>query len=161
MSTIHTIDAVEVVTRLRKMGLTDYDIASTVGTTISQRLLRKICPHCRREREFTDYEKDVIKKIGEKYDYKFNIEGVKTYDAVGCEKCNNSGYYDRVGIFEVLNMDDDIKELIMEGKSSIEIRKKAMEKDYRPLIVVGVNKVIQGETNLGELNKKLIIFNNL
>lgn len=161
LSTIHTIDAVEVVTRLRKMGLTDYDIASTVGTTISQRLLRKICPHCRREREFTDYEKDVIKKIGEKYDYKFNIEGVKTYDAVGCEKCNNSGYYDRVGIFEVLNMDDDIKELIMEGKSSIEIRKKAMEKDYRPLIVDGVNKVIQGETNLGELNKKLIIFNNL
>ena len=58
-------------------------------------------------------------------------------------------------------MDDDIKELIMEGKSSIEIRKKAMEKDYRPLIVDGVNKVIQGETNLGELNKKLIIFNNL
>lgn len=161
LSTIHTIDAVEVVTRLRKMGLTDYDIASTVGTTISQRLLRKICPHCRREREFTDYEKDVIKKIGEKYDYKFNIEDVKTYDAVGCEKCNNSGYYDRVGIFEVLNMDDDIKELIMEGKSSIEIRKKAMEKDYRPLIVDGVNKVIQGETNLGELNKKLIIFNNL
>ena len=161
LSTIHTIDAVEVVTRLRKMELTDYDIASTVGTTISQRLLRKICPHCRREREFTDYEKDVIKKIGEKYDYKFNIEGVKTYDAVGCEKCNNSGYYDRVGIFEVLNMDDDIKELIMEGKSSIEIRKKAMEKDYRPLIVDGVNKVIQGETNLGELNKKLIIFNNL
>ena len=161
LSTIHKIDAVEVVTRLRKMGLTDYDIASTVGTTISQRLLRKICPHCRREREFTDYEKDVIKKIGEKYDYKFNIEGVKTYDAVGCEKCNNSGYYDRVGIFEVLNMDDDIKELIMEGKSSIEIRKKAMEKDYRPLIVDGVNKVIQGETNLGELNKKLIIFNNL
>lgn len=161
LSTIHTIDAVEVVTRLRKMGLTDYDIASTVGTTISQRLLRKICPHCRRERKFTDYEKDVIQKIGEKYNYKFNIDGVKTYDAVGCEKCNNSGYYDRVGIFEVLNIDDDIKELIMEGKSSIEIRKKAMEKDYRPLIVDGVNKVIQGETNLGELNKKLIIFNNL
>ena len=161
LSTIHTIDAVEVVTRLRKMGLTDYDIASTVGTTISQRLLRKICPHCRREREFTDYEKEIIQKIGEKYNYKFNIDGVKTYDAVGCEKCNNSGYYDRIGIFEVLNIEDDIKELIMEGKSSIEIRRKAMEKDYRPLIVDGVNKVIQGETNLGELNTKLIIFNNL
>ena len=161
LSTIHTIDAVEVVTRLRKMGLTDYDIASTVGTTISQRLLRKICPHCRREREFTDYEKEIIQKIGEKYDYNFNLDGVKTYDAVGCEKCNNSGYYDRIGIFEVLNIEDDIKELIMEGKSSIEIRRKAMEKDYRPLIVDGVNKVIRGETNLGELNKKLIIFNNL
>ena len=161
LSTIHTIDAIEVVTRLRKMGLSDYDIASTVGTTISQRLLRKICPHCKREREFTDYEKEVIQKIGEKYDYNFNLDGVKTYDAVGCDKCNNSGYYDRIGIFEVLNIDDDIRQLIMEGKSSIEIRKKAMEKSYRPLIVDGINKVLKGETNLGELNKKLIIFNSL
>ena len=161
LSTIHTIDAIEVVTRLRKMGLSDYDIASTVGTTISQRLLRKICPHCRREREFTDYEKEVIKKIGEKYDYEFNIDGAKTYDAVGCDKCNNSGYFDRTGIFEVLNIDEELSQLIMEGKSSIEIRKKAMEKNYRPLIVDGVNKVIKGETNLSELNKKLIIFNSL
>ena len=82
LSTIHTIDAIEVVTRLRKMGLSDYDIASTVGTTISQRLLRKICLHCRREREFTDFEKEAIKKIGEKYDYQFNLDGIKTYDAV-------------------------------------------------------------------------------
>ncbi len=161
LSTIHTIDAVEVVTRLRKMGLSDYDIASTVGTTISQRLIRKICPHCRRERELSDYEKDTIMKIGQKYDYEFNLDGVKTYDAVGCDKCNNSGYYDRVGIFEVLNIDDDLSQLIMEGKSSIEIRKKAMEKNYRPLIVDGVNKVLKGETNLSELNKKLIIFNSL
>ena len=161
LSTIHTIDAIEVVTRLRKMGLTDYDIASTVGTTISQRLIRRLCPHCRREREFSDYEKEVIEKIGERYNYKFNLENAKTYDAVGCEECNESGYYDRVGIFEVLNIDDDIKELIMEGKSSIEIRKAAMEKMYRPLIVDGVNKVIKGETNLNELNKKLIVYNNL
>ena len=161
LSTIHTIDAIEVVTRLRKMGLTDYDIASTVGTTISQRLIRRLCPHCRREREYTDFEKEIIEKIGEKYNYKFKLNGLKTYDAIGCEKCNNSGYYDRIGIFEVLNIDDDIKELIMDGKSSIEIRRKALEKDYRPLVVDGVVKVLNGDTNLNELNKKLIIFNNL
>ena len=161
LSTIHTIDSIEVVTRLRKMGLSDYDIASTVGTTISQRLLRRLCPHCRREREFTDYEKEIIEKIGEKYNVEFNMKNIKTYDAVGCDKCNGSGYLDRIGIFEVLNIDDDIKELIMEGKSSIEIRNKAMEKDYRPLIVDGVNKVLRGDTNLGELNKKLIIYNNI
>ena len=161
LSTIHTIDAVEVVTRLRKMGLTDYDIASTVGTTISQRLLRRLCPHCKRERDFTDYEREIIEKIGEKYNYKFDLDGIKTYDAVGCDKCNNSGYYDRIGIFEVLNIDDDLKELIMDGKSSIEIRRKAMEKEYRPLVVDGVTKVLKGYTNLNELNKKLIIFNNL
>lgn len=161
LSTIHTIDAIEVVTRLRKMGLTDYDIASTVGTTISQRLLRRLCPHCRRERPFSDFEKEIIEKIGEKYNYKFKLNGLKTYDAIGCEKCNNSGYYDRIGIFEVLNIDDDLKELIMDGKSSIEIRKNALEKDYRPLVVDGVVKVLNGDTNLNELNKKLIIFNNL
>ena len=161
LSTIHTIDAIEVVTRLRKMGLTDYDIASTVGTTISQRLLRRLCPHCKREREYTDFEKEIIEKIGEKYNYKFKLNGLKTYDAIGCEKCNNSGYYDRIGVFEVLNIDDDIKELIMDGKSSIEIRRKALEKDYRPLVVDGVVKVLNGDTNLNELNKKLIIFNNL
>ena len=161
LSTIHTIDAIEVVTRLRKMGLSDYDIASTVGTTISQRLLRRICPYCKKERDFSDFEKEVIEKIGTKYDYNFSLKGKKTYDAVGCEKCNHSGYLDRIGIFEVLNIDEDIKELIMEGKSSIEIRKKAMEKDYRPLIVDGVRKVIEGATNLTELDKKLVIFNNI
>ena len=106
-------------------------------------------------------EKEVIKKIGEKYNTQFNLSGAKTYDAVGCDKCNNSGYYQRTGIFEVLNIDEDIRALIMEGKSSIEIRKVALGKEYKPLIVDGVNKVIKGETNLNELNKKLIIFNNL
>ena len=160
LSTIHTIDAVEVITRLRKMGLSDYDIASTVATTISQRLVRKVCPHCKREREFSDFEKEQIEKIGSKYNVKFDLSNAKTYDAIGCDKCNDSGYYDRIGIFEVLNLDEDLKQLIMEGKSSIEIRARALEKDYRPLIIDGINKVIKGQTNLGELNKKLIIFND-
>ena len=159
LSTIHTIDAVEVITRLRKVGVQDYDIASTVATTISQRLVRRLCPNCRKERDFTKEEKDVIKKIGEKYGEDFNLSGVKTYDAVGCEHCNNSGYFDRVGLFEVLDISDEIKEMIMEGKSSIEIRRKALEQKYRPLVVDGINKVIQGITNLDEINKKLLIYN--
>ena len=159
LSTIHTIDAVEVITRLRKVGVQDYDIASTVATTISQRLVRRLCPNCRKERDFTKEEKDVIKKIGEKYGEDFNLSGVKTYDAVGCEHCNNSGYFDRVGLFEVLDISDEIKEMIMEGKSSIEIRRKALEQNYRPLVVDGINKVIQGITNLDEINKKLLIYN--
>ena len=149
----------EVITRLRKVGVQDYDIASTVATTISQRLVRRLCPNCRKERDFTKEEKDVIKKIGDKYGEDFNLSGIKTYDAVGCEHCNNSGYFDRVGLFEVLNISDEIKEMIMEGKSSIEIRRKALEQEYRPLVVDGINKVIQGITNLDEINKKLLIFN--
>ena len=159
LSTIHTIDAVEVITRLRKIGVQDYDIASTVATTISQRLVRRLCPICRKEREFTDQEKEVIEKILEKYGENVDLSGVKTYNAVGCEHCNHSGYYDRIGLFEVLDITDELKEMIMEGKSSIEIRKKALEQDYRPLVVDGIHKVIQGITNLDEINRKLLIYN--
>ena len=67
LSTIHTIDSIEVINRLRKMGLSDYDIASTLATSVSQRLVRRICPDCKREREFTQEEKDIITKIAEKY----------------------------------------------------------------------------------------------
>ena len=116
LSTIHTIDAVEVITRLRKIGVQDYDIASTVATTISQRLVRRLCPICRKEREFTDQEKEVIEKILEKYGENVDLSGVKTYNAVGCEHCNHSGYYDRIGLFEVLDITNELKEMIMKGK---------------------------------------------
>ena len=161
LSTIHTIDAIEVITRLRKMGVSDYDISSTVGTTISQRLVRRMCPRCKRERPFSEREKEIINKIGERYGVEFDVDNHVTYDAVGCDYCNNSGYYSRVGVFEVLNITDELKELIVDGMSTMEIRKKALEGDYRPLIVDGIQKVINGETNLEELNKKLLVYNNL
>ena len=67
LSTIHTIDSIEVITRLRKMGISNYDIASTLDTTISQRLVRKLCPKCRQERDFTDYEIKKIETIERRY----------------------------------------------------------------------------------------------
>lgn len=157
LSTIHTIDSIEVITRLRKMGLSDYDISSTLATTISQRLVRRLCPKCRKEREYNAEEKRIISAIGKKYGVEFDLSG-KTYDAVGCKYCNNTGYYDRIGIFEILDLNDEIKEAIMNGKSSLEIRKEALQHGYKPLVVDGINKIIQGHTNLDELNKKLLIY---
>lgn len=159
LSTIHTINSIEVINRLRKIGVSDYDIASTLATSISQRLIRKICPECKKERPYTDEEKSRIMQISDKYhmDIK-NLEELKTYDAIGCKYCNDTGYYDRIGIFEVLDLTDEIKELIVNGASSIEIRNKALEGNYRPLIVDGINKVIKGYTTLDELNRKLLIF---
>ena len=159
LSTIHTIDAVEVITRLRKVGVPDYDIASTVATTMSQRLVRRLCPKCKQEREFSEFEQEIIKKIGERYGIEYDLKGIKTYSAVGCKYCNNSGYYERIALFEVLDFTEEVKEMIMSGKSSIEIRKKALEQEYRPLVIDGINKVIAGATNLDELNKKLLIYN--
>lgn len=158
LSTIHTIDSIEVITRLRKMGISNYDISSILATSVSQRLVRRICPNCAREREFTEEEKSIIRKIGEKYGQDFNLDGVKTYEPVGCKKCNNSGYFDRIGIFEVLIIDDELKEMISENASSYELRKKALQNGYRPLIVDGIQKVIQGITTLEEINNKLIIY---
>ena len=157
LSTIHTIDSIEVITRLRKMGLSDYDISSTLATSISQRLVRRLCPECKREREFSDGEKKIIDSIGKKYGIEFDLNA-KTYDAVGCNHCNNTGYYDRTGIFEILNITDEIKTKIVEGKSSMEIRDEALRQGYKPLVIDGINKVVKGLTTLEELNKKLLIF---
>jgi len=158
LSTIHTIDAIEVITRLRKMGISNYDISSTVGTTVSQRLVRKLCKKCARQREFTEEEKNIINQIGKKYNVEFNLDGKFTYDAVGCKECNNSGYYERIGVFEVLNIEDKLKELIVDGASSIEIKEEALKGSYKPLVVDGINKVIDGITTLSEIDKKLIIY---
>ena len=158
LSTIHTIDAIEVITRLRKIGISNYDIASTLATAMSQRLVRRLCPHCKRERDLTEQEKQTITKIGNRYGESFNIENMKTFDAVGCEHCNKTGYYERIGIFEILDLTDEIKELIMQNASSIEIRKKALQLGYRPLVVDGIKKVLNGTTNLNELNRKILIF---
>ncbi len=158
LSTIHTIDSIEVITRLRKMGISNYDIASILATSVSQRLVRRICPHCSIQRDFNEKEIEIINKIGDRYGIKFDFKDKKTYDAVGCKFCNQSGYLDRIGIFEILNVNDDIKELISNDGSSMEIRKKALELGYRPLIVDGIYKVLNGITTLDELNNKLVIY---
>ena len=157
LSTIHTIDSIEVITRLRKLGLSDYDISSTLATSISQRLVRKLCPECKRERDFDKEEKEIITLIGKRYGVNFDLSG-KTYDAVGCPHCNNTGYYDRTGVFEILDLTEEIKEAIMNGESSIQIRRIALQQEYKPLIVDGINKVIKGITTIDELNRKLVIY---
>ena len=158
LSTIHTVDSIEIVTRLRKMGISNYDIASTISTLVSQRLVRKICPHCAKERKFTDEEKQIMNKIAEKYNINLDFEGKKTYDTVGCSKCNKTGFYDRIGLFEILPVTEEIKVLITDNKSTLEIRNKALEEGFKPLVIDGINKVLNGYTTLEELNKKLVIY---
>lgn len=158
LSTIHTIDSIEVINRLRKIGLSDYDIASTLATSVSQRLVRRVCPNCKKERDFTEEEKQIISKIAEKYGEKIDFSKYRTYEAIGCKQCNNIGYYGRIGIFEILDITEEIKELIVRGASTIEIRQKALEQNYKPLVMDGIHKILNGYTTLEELNKKLILY---
>ena len=148
LSTIHTIDAIEVITRLRKIGVSNYDIASTLATSISQRLVRKVCPYCSQEREFTTEEKNLLKKTVEPYNIELDFKN----------KHNFTGYLDRIALFEILLMDEDISEAIMENESTILIRNMALTKEYKPLIVDGVKKIVDGITTIEEVNNKLAFY---
>lgn len=158
LSTIHTIDSIEVITRLRKMGISDYDISSTLASCVSQRLVRKACPYCKIEREFKDEEKEKMLKIANKYGVNLDFDGKITYDTPGCDKCNHTGYYDRIAVFETLNITEKIRELISNNASSLEIRNYALQENYKPLVIDGIYKVLNGLTTLDELNNQLVIF---
>ena len=152
------MDAIEVITRLRKLGISNYDIASTLGLAVSQRLIRRVCPHCAIEREFTDEEKEIISAICEKYDMDYDFKNRKTYTTVGCEECAHTGYLGRIAVFELLEMDELIKELVINNESTVEIRRQALNNGYKPLALDAIRKVLDGISTLGEVNKKLLIF---
>ena len=73
LSTIHTIDSIEVITRLRKIGISNYDISSTLASSVSQRLVRRICPYCSQERDFTENERQIMNNIANKYNVELNF----------------------------------------------------------------------------------------
>ena len=158
LSTIHTINAIEVITRLRKLGISDYDISSTVATSVSQRLVRRICPHCAVKRKFTEEEKKIIDSLGERYGEKFEYKDKFTYDIKGCKECNYTGYLGRIACFEILELTDPIKEIISESGSSMRVREEALKEGYRPLFIDALKKVVDGIVTLEEVNKKLVLF---
>ena len=159
LSTIHTLDAVEVITRLRKLGISDYDISSTLATSVSQRLIRRPCPHCAAKRKFSEEEKEIMQKIVGKYNVKLDFKDKFTYDINGCKKCNQTGFLGRIAAFEVLSITEEIKEEISSGSSTIKIRERALaEGQFKPLAVDAIQKVVDGYVTLDEVNKKLILF---
>ena len=159
LSTIHTIDAVEVITRLRKMGISDYDISSTLATAVSQRLVRRVCPHCATKRKFNSDEMRIMQGLVDKYGVKLDFKDKFTYDVNGCKECNHTGYLGRIAVFEILEITEEIRELISEGASSMKIREKALQGDvYKPLFVDAMYKVLDGIVTLEEVNKKLVLF---
>lgn len=155
LSTIHTVDSIEVITRLRKLGISSYDIGSVLATSIAQRLVRRICKQCAKERPFTDEEKQEFEKISKRYNCEFNLDGKHTYQSVGCEHCNYTGFYGRIAANEILIVNEDIKDLIISDGTITDIRKLAFEEGYRPLVVDAFNKVLDGYTTIDEVKKKL------
>ena len=158
LSTIHTIDSIEVITRLRKMGISDYDIASTLANTISQRLIRRPSPNCSKKREFSEEEKQIINGLVKKYDMEYNFKGKYTYDIAGCKECNYTGYEGRIAAFEILDITEKIKEMLINGESTIKIKEVAVKEGYRPLFIDALQKVVNGIVTLEEVNRKLVLY---
>jgi len=158
LTTIHTIDAIEAITRMRKMGISDYDVSSSVVTVVSQRLIRTLCPHCKKPHIMTESDKKYFETVEKYAEVKFDLEKATMFEPVGCKKCNNVGFIERTGAFEILCIDEVLKEKIASGESAIELRRYAMDNTgYKPLIVDAVNKCLEGITTIPEIEKKIVI----
>ncbi len=158
LTTIHTIDAIETITRIRKMDISDYDVSSSLITIISQRLVRQLCPKCKKPHEITDTDKAYFEKVTNLTGVEFDLEQATMFEPKGCRHCNNLGYIERIGVFEVLCLDDQIKHMIASGQTAMDIRKYAIDKtDYKPLIVDAVHKCLAGVTTIPEIEKKIVI----
>lgn len=147
MSTLHTNDAPQTLTRLLNMGVPAFNIASSVSLIIAQRLARRLCKSCKKP---ADIPKEELLKEGY---LESDLEGLTLYEGVGCDACADTGFKGRVGIYQVLPVDEDMGRAIMEGANSLELAKLAEEKGINDLRRSGLLKTMQGLTSLTEINR--------
>jgi type IV pilus assembly protein PilB len=149
-STVHTNDAPTAITRLIDLGLEPYLINATLEGVIAQRLVRRICANCREEYEPTP---DAVLSIGLKPE---DIQGKKFYRGRGCDRCNNIGYYGRLAIFEILTITDELREMMLQGSSTQEIRTATRRIGCRSLRESGLLGIYDGLTTIEEVARATI-----
>ncbi len=146
LSTIHTNDAVATITRLVDMGIARYMVASALEVVVAQRLVRTICPECRQE---TDYPRARLERI-----FPSGIPpGLKFLEGAGCPNCRNTGFAGLTAIFELVEITDRIRDMILEQKGENSIRDEAIRNSYRPLFDAGLDLIKNGITTLDEVLK--------
>lgn len=143
LSTIHTNDAPSSIVRLKDMGLAPYLVSSALVGIIAQRLIRKLCVECKEEYEASDYEKEIL---GVEKDKSLNL-----YRKVGCNKCNNTGYKGRVGIYEIMQINKEIRELINRDASVEDITNAALRNGMKTLSKSAINVILKGNSTIEEL----------
>jgi type II secretion system protein E len=144
-STLHTNDAPSAFTRLIDMGIEPFLVASSVEAIMAQRLVRTICPHCKQEQKV---ERDYLRRIGFPED---EIETAKFWHGVGCETCRQLGYQGRMGIYELLILNESLRPLILNRSPATTIAQRAIEFGMRTLRTDGWNKVRAGQTTIEEV----------
>jgi type IV pilus assembly protein PilB len=143
LSSIHTNDAAGVITRLINMGIPKYLVADSLLGAISQRLVRKLCPKCKKLKQTTASEMAILKIT----------EPAEIYEPVGCLYCNNTGYLGRIGVFEIMVLTDEIKDIIMSDNFTSERVGEIVERDMTTVLRHTRDRVLLGQTSLEEYDQ--------
>jgi type IV pilus assembly protein PilB len=162
LSTLHTNDAAGTLPRLIDMGVEPFLIASTVNVAIAQRLVRKLCPHCMESYQIdmkslvsrdksVDFEGALKHLADQGLVAKGEMKKLRFYRGKGCKQCGDSGYRGRIGIFEVLEISDDIRELIVDRKDSSVIAQRAIDNGMGTMLEDGIQKAFEGKTSIDEV----------
>jgi type IV pilus assembly protein PilB len=151
LSTLHTNDAPSSINRLMNMGIEPFLVATSVQLIAAQRLTRRICQNCR---EALEISPQALLNLGYT---KEELSETKVYKGRGCDKCNNTGYKGRVALIEVMAVDDGIREMIMSGASSIELKRRAMDNGMISLRRSGLIKIKEGVTTIEEVVRETVL----
>jgi type IV pilus assembly protein PilB len=150
LSTLHTNDAPSTISRLMNMGIEPFLVATSVNLIQAQRLIRRICKDCKTQHPTPP---EALIDVG------FSAEEaakIKTYKGKGCSTCNNTGYKGRIGLYEVMEITDEIRELILIGASALELRKKAIDDGMITLRESGLHKIRSGVTTVEEVVRETV-----
>ena len=145
LSTLHTNDAPSTISRLLNMGIEPFLVSSSVILVLAQRLARKVCTQCKVEDKVP---MQALTKVG------FSEEEAKAtrcFKGKGCQTCNSSGYKGRIALYEIMPINDEVREMILEGASSNEIKKTMVKQGVKTLRMSGLTKVKEGITSLEEI----------
>ncbi|HEY9232443.1 MAG TPA: type IV-A pilus assembly ATPase PilB [Blastocatellia bacterium] len=150
LSTLHTNDAPSTISRLMNMGIEPFLVATSVNLIQAQRLIRRICKECKAEVHTPD---EAMIDVGFPAS---EIKEIRTFKGAGCSACNGTGYKGRVGLYEVMEVTDDLRELILVGASGLELRRKAVEEGMLTLRQSGLEKIRQGVTTIEEVVRETV-----
>ncbi len=151
LSTLHTNDAPSTINRLMNMGIEPFLVATSINAICAQRLVRRICTNCIEEVETPP---QMLIQVGFAPD---EVKSLKIKRGRGCEKCHNGGYKGRCGLYEVLQFSDEIRDMILSGASSIELKRKAIEEGMVSLRMAGLQKIRDGMTTLEEVLRETVL----
>ena len=150
-STLHTNDAPSTITRLKNMGVPAFLITATLESILAQRLVRRVCDKCKEETSMTP---ELLSEL--ELEAK-DVEGKKIFKGRGCDNCNNTGYRGRVGLYELLSVNDEIKDLIIDGASTELLREAARRNGMVPLREAGLERAFEGLTTIEEVIRETIL----